>query len=118
MDRITAEIHAQVDSFLQRMVDADGGRIDAGGLQSALRSILPQSDERPSIYAGNASSARYLIAAYAIHKGEQIRPGARFASVRQRTRLRRYVSADGLLTTAIESVFQPLRSRSRPISSP
>jgi hypothetical protein len=85
MDRIAADIHAQVDSFFQRMVDADGGRVDVGGLQSALQSILPQSDERPSIYAGSASSGRYLIAAYAIHKGEQMGLGATSVTLRAYT---------------------------------
>src|SRR5688572_1551949 len=85
MNRITVDIHAQVDAFVRRMVDADGARVDVGGLQSALQSILPQSDERPSIYAGNASTGRYLIAAYAIHKGEQMGPGATSVTLRAYT---------------------------------
>ena len=39
-DRITADVHAQVDSLIQRIVGADGGRVDVGGLQSALGSIF------------------------------------------------------------------------------
>jgi hypothetical protein len=69
LDRNTASIHAEVDSFIERAVEGNKGRIDLASLRSALRQILPQSNEASELFEGNSSSGRYVIAAYTINKG-------------------------------------------------
>lgn len=85
MDRMTASIHAEVDSFIRRIVDAESGHLDIDRLQSRLREVLPQSDEPRSVYEGHSPSGRYLIAAYAIYKGGQMGSGATSVTLRAYT---------------------------------
>lgn len=110
--RITASIHLEVDSFIRRMVDANSGRLDIGRLQTGLREVLPSSDEPRLIYEGHSSTGRYLIAAYAIHKGEAMGPGATSVTLRAYTGEGRNVrladvtggNMDGYARTTVQEV--------------
>jgi hypothetical protein len=73
-NQITAGIHREVDAFIRRTVDTDGGRFDIGRLQDGLRAILPKSDEPRVIYQGESPHGRYLIAVYSLHKGTLMGP--------------------------------------------